>query len=218
MSECLRNGFLRAIRGKALPRRYGNGAPMSEKTRDRGPAPDSDTRGRAPDSHDRGPAPDSRDQGHCPDPDDLDPDNLHRAAHRTKYDLQHDHADMPHKIPRGPAFRICLALNKREMVRESQEAMRGLKVLERSDTGHGIRDYYEKSTDSRAAPESSGVENGIPTWWNWLRKTVNPPYVSYLSGDAYSRLEIRSRRAGGWTGLVRQHSCKAGRLRGARRL
>ncbi|MYI98686.1 MAG: hypothetical protein F4104_03440, partial [Gemmatimonadetes bacterium] len=57
-----------------------------------------------------------------PDPDNLQPENLHRATIEY-YNLRQVHGDMPHKIPRGPAPDLPPELAR--MVRESQEDMRG---------------------------------------------------------------------------------------------
>lgn len=176
---------------------------MSEKTRDRGPAPDSDTRGRAPDSHDRGPAPDSRDQGPCPDPDNLDPDNLHRAT-IAYYDLRQVHGDMPHKIPRGPA--PDLPAEQARMVRESQEAMRGRKVLEvASGTGSATREIAE------TAVSVTGVEIA-PNMLELAAENDNPPNVSYLAGDAFDLESVApGRRFDGGFAAGFLHTCPSSR-------
>lgn len=122
---------------------------MSEKTRDRGPAPDSRV---------------------------LEPDNLHRATIEY-YNLRQVHGDMPHRKPRGPA--PDLPVEQARMVRESQEAMRGRKVLEvASGTG----------TATREIAETAGSVTGVEIAPNMLRIAAandNPSSVSYLAGDAF---------------------------------
>ena len=131
---------------------------MSGKTRDRRPAPDL---------HGRGPA---------SDPDNLAPENLHRATIEY-YNLRQVHGDMPHKIPRGPA--PDMPAEQARMVRESQEAMRGRRVLEvASGTGSATREIAE------SAVSVTGVEIA-PNMLDLAAGNDNPPNVSYLAGDAF---------------------------------
>lgn len=122
---------------------------MSGKTRDRRPAPDSEN---------------------------LQTDKLHRATIEY-YNLRQVHGDMPHKIPRGPA--PDLPAEQARMVRESQEAMRGRRVLEvASGTGSATREIAE------TAVSVTGVEIA-PNMLDLAAGNDNPPNVSYLAGDAF---------------------------------
>jgi len=122
---------------------------MSEKTRDLEPAPDSR---------------------------DLQPDSLYRTT-IAYYNLRQVHGDMPHRIPRGPA--PDLPAEQARMVRESQEAMRGRRVLEvASGTGTATQEIAE------TAVSVTGVEIA-PNMLHIARENDNPPNVSYLAGDAF---------------------------------
>lgn len=149
---------------------------MSETIRDRRPAPESCDRRPAPDSHDRGSAPDSREREPCPEPDNLEPDNLHRAT-IAYYNLRQVHGDMPHKVPRGPA--PDLPDEQARMVRESQEAMRGRRMLEvASGTGSATREI------AITAVSVTGIEIA-PNMLRIAEEDDNPSNVSYLAGDAF---------------------------------
>ena len=133
-------------------------------------------RGPAPDAHDRGPAPDARDRESYHDPDYLEPGNLYRATIEY-YNLRQVHGDMPHRIPRGPA--PDLPVEQARMVRESQEAMRGRRVLEvASGTGSATREIAE------TALSVTGVEIA-PNMLSIAAASDNPSNVNFLSGDAF---------------------------------
>ena len=167
---------------------------MSDKTRDCRPAPDSHNLGRAPDSSDRRPAPDS---------DNLAPENLHRATIEY-YNLRQVHGDMPHRKPRGPA--PDLPAEQARMVRESQEAMRGRRVLEvASGTGSASREIAE------TAVSVTGVEIA-PNMLDLAAGNDNPPNVSYLAGDAFDLGSIApGKRFDGGFAAGFLHTCPASR-------
>lgn len=158
---------------------------MSGKTRDRRPAPDL---------HGRGPA---------PDPDYLQPESLHRATIEY-YNLRQVHGDMPHKIPRGPA--PDLPVEQARMVRESQEAMRGRKVLEvASGSGSATREIAE------TAVSVTGVEIA-PNMLRIAAENDNPPNVNYLAGDAFDLETIApDKRFDGGFAAGFLHTCPASR-------
>lgn len=106
----------------------------------------------------------------------LEPEHLHRATIEY-YNLRQVHGDMPHKVPRGPA--PDLPGEQARMVRDSQEAMRGRKVLEVAcGTGSATREI------AITAASVTGVEIAR----NMLRIATasdNPANVRYLAGDAF---------------------------------
>lgn len=167
---------------------------MNGKTRDRRPAPDL---------HERRPSLDPHDRESCPDPGKLQPENLHRATIEY-YNLRQVHGDMPHRIPRGPA--PDLPAEQARMVRESQEAMRGRRVLEvASGTGSATREIAE------TAVSVTGVEIA-PNMLDLAAENDNPPNVSYLAGDAFDLGSIApgERFDGGFVaGFL--HTCPASR-------
>ena len=167
---------------------------MSEKTRDRGPAPDAHDLGRAPRSCDREPNPDPRK---------LQPDNLHRATVEY-YNLRQVHGDMPHRIPRGPA--PDLPDEQARMVQESQEAMCGRRVLEvASGPGSATREIAE------TAVSVTGVEIA-PNMLNLAAESDNPPNVSYLAGDAFDLGSIApDKRFNGGFAAGFLHTCPSSR-------
>ena len=158
---------------------------MSEKTRDREPAPDSRDREPAPDSHD------------------LQPDSLYRTT-IAYYNLRQVHGDMPHRIPRGPA--PDLPAEQARMVRESQEAMRGRRVLEvASGTGTATREIAE------TAVSVTGVEIA-PNMLRIAAENDNPPNVSYLAGDAFDLGSIApDKRFDGGFAAGFLHTCPSSR-------
>ncbi len=120
--------------------------------------------------------PDTRAREHYPDPDNLEPGNLCRATIEY-YNLRQVHGDMPHKVPRGPA--PDLPDEQARMVRESQEAMRGRRVLEVASG---------KGTATREIAMTAESVTGVEIASNMLDLAAandNPPNVSYLAGDAF---------------------------------
>ena len=153
---------------------------MSEKARDRGPAPDSQGRGPMPDL-----------------------DNLHRATIEY-YNLRQVHGDMPHRIPRGPA--PDLPGEQARMVRESQEAMQGRRVLEvASGTGSATREI------ATTAASVTGVEIA-PNMLRIAATNDNPSNVSYLAGDAFDLGSIApGKRFDGGFAAGFLHTCPSSR-------
>ena len=176
---------------------------MSGKSHDRRPAPDSDSRGRAPNSRDRVLTPGPRARRPCRDPGKLQTDILYRAT-IDYYNLRQVHGDMPHKTPRGPT--PDLPAEQARMVRESQEAMRGRKVLEvASGTGSATREIAE------TAVSVTGVEIAT-NMLDLAAESDNPPNVSYLAGDAFDLGSIAPGKSfdGGFAaGFL--HTCPASR-------
>lgn len=167
---------------------------MSENIHDRGPAPDPRDRERAPNTCDR---------ESSPSPGNLEPHKLHRATIEY-YNLRQVHGDMPHRIPRGPA--PDLPAEQARMVRESQEAMRGRRVLEvASGTGSATREIAE------SALSVTGIEIA-PNMLRIAASDDNPANVSYLAGDAFDLGSIApgERFDGGFAaGFL--HTCPASR-------
>ncbi|MDE2727302.1 MAG: class I SAM-dependent methyltransferase [Gemmatimonadota bacterium] len=151
----------------------------------------------------RRPAPDLHGRGPAPDPDNLQPENLHRATIEY-YNLRQVHGDMPHKIPRGPA--PDLPAEQARMVRESQEAMRSRRVLEvASGTGSATREIAE------SAVSVTGVEIA-PNMLDLAAENDNPPNVSYLAGDAFELGSIApGKRFDGGFAAGFLHTCPASR-------
>lgn len=194
---------------------------MSDQIRPRGPSADSHDREPAPDSHDHEPAPEPSDRGTAPnslgrgrapslrapgsnpDPDYLQPENLYRTTVEY-YNLRQVHGDMPHRIPRGPA--PDLPVEQARMVRESQEAMRGRRVLEvASGTGTATREIAE------TAATVTGVEIA-PNMLDLAAANDNPPNVSYLAGDAFDLGSIApGKRFDGGFAAGFLHTCPASR-------
>ena len=153
--------------------------------------------------HDRGPTPDSHDRGPTPDSHKLQPDKLHRATIEY-YDLRQVHGDMPHKTPRGAA--PDLPDEQARMVRESQEAMRGRRVLEvASGTGSATREI------AMTAVSVTGVEIA-PNMLDLAAENDNPPNVGYLAGDAFDLGSIApGKRFDGGFAAGFLHTCPASR-------
>lgn len=153
--------------------------------------------------HDRGPAPDSLGRGPAPDSRDLEPESLHRATIEY-YNLRQVHGDMPHRIPRGPA--PDLPAEQARMVRESQEAMRGRRVLEvASGTGSASREIAE------TAMSVTGIEIAL-NMLDLAAANDNPSNVSYLAGDAFDLGSIApGRRFDGGFAAGFLHTCPASR-------
>lgn len=110
-----------------------------------------------------------------------EPEHLHRAT-AEYYNLRQVHGDMPHGKPRGPA--PDLPGEQARMVGESQQAMRGRRVLEiASGTGTATREI------AVTAASVTGVEIA-PNMLRIARESDNPANVTYQAGDAFDLEEL----------------------------
>lgn len=130
-----------------------------------------------------------RKQEPSPDLNTLEPDNLHRATIEY-YNLRQVHGDMPHKVHRAPT--PDLPAEQARMVRDSQEAMRGRRVLEvASGTGSATREI------SMTAACVLGIEIA-PSMLTAAREGENPANVKYQAGDAFDLSTVRGIFDGGF--------------------
>ncbi len=138
-----------------------------------------------------------------PDLNNLEPDNLHRATIEY-YNLRQVHGDMPHKVHRGST--LDLPAEQARMVRDSQEAMRGRRVLEvASGTGSATREI------AMTAVSVTGIEIA-PNMLRIAAADDNPTNVSYLAGDAFDLGTIApGKRFDGGFAAGFLHTCPASR-------
>ena len=145
----------------------------------------------------------TRAQVHNRVPDALEPGSLHRATVEY-YNLRQVLGDMPHKTPRGPAS--DLPDEQASMMQESQDAMRGLRVLEiASGTGTATREI------AAVAASVTGVEIA-PNMLRIARASDNPNNVTFVAGDAFGlgSLDLGERFNGGFAaGFL--HVCPSSR-------
>ena len=144
-----------------------------------------------------------RTQEPSPDLSNLEPDNLHRATIEY-YNLRQIHGDMPHRVPRGPA--PDLPGEQARMVRESQEAMRGRRVLEvASGSGSATREI------AMTAVSVTGIEIA-PNMLSIAAASDNPSNVSFLAGDAFDLETIApGKQFNGGFAAGFLHTCPASR-------